>query len=407
MTPTQRTLNRLLSLALTDAPADGALPTAEAWETLRTEVRRHSVWPMLYELFREQQLPPPVRTELDTMARNAARQSYHLMMLARCLITRMEAEGIPVALLKGGATARHFTVPEMRKSGDVDLLLLDQSRLADAVRILREAGLNSVEEQHANHHQEWLTGENLLVELHVDLIEEFDNTKANQTIRRQVGDIPLPLPRADVLGAELPVLPEPFEAYHLLLHMLQHFLRKGFGVRLLCDWVVFWNRPVPQEEVTAFLKLVSDCGLSGFLRMVTSACVNELGLRGNRGGVWRDGDTLRYAGGVFCTLADEKECEPFWTEVYAGGEFGSQEEGRMVMVRGHGPGAYVREFHHQMRLNHPKASKCPLLWPALWVITLAVFLINNHRLNRGSWLNILKNAGERSKINEKMRLFEE
>jgi hypothetical protein len=67
---------------------------------------------------------------------------------------------------------------------------------------------------------------------------------------------------------------------------------------------------------------------------------------------------------------------------------------------------YIREFHHPMHLNFPKAGKCFLFWPVLWVITLVRFLRNNRRVRAVSGRELLKSAGQRGKLVKEMRLFE-
>lgn len=76
----------------------------------------------------------------------------------------------------------------------------------------------------------------------------------------------------------------------------------------------------------------------------------------------------------------------------------------MVMMRGTGLLDYIREFHHQMHLNFPKAGKCFLVWPVLWVITLVKFLYNNRKVRNISTKEILKEAKRRSKLMEKIKI---
>ena len=78
----------------------------------------------------------------------------------------------------------------------------------------------------------------------------------------------------------------------------------------------------------------------------------------------------------------------------------------MVAIHGGGLFGYVRAFHHQMHLNYPKAGRCVLCWPVLWVLTLLRFLRNNYKLRGTTVRQVLKSAGKRGKIVEKMHLFE-
>lgn len=60
--------------------------------------------------------------------------------------------------------------------------------------------------------------------------------------------------------------------------MMQHFLRSGFGLKLLCDWVLFWQEPTTQEDRECYLRLVKDAGIKGFSDVITNVCVMYLGL---------------------------------------------------------------------------------------------------------------------------------
>ena len=61
-------------------------------------------------------------------------------------------------------------------------------------------------------------------------------------------------------------------------------------------------------------------------------------------------------------------------------------------------GAYIKEFHHQMHINYPKAGRVILFWPVLWVATLLRFLKNNRKFNRAPVFEIMKKAGNRGKL---------
>ena len=77
----------------------------------------------------------------------------------------------------------------------------------------------------------------------------------------------------------------------------------------------------------------------------------------------------------------------------------------MVVLRDRGLRGYIREFHHQMRLNFPRAGKCFLLFPALWLATLVRFLRNNWKVREVSLKQVLKTADRRSHQMELLGLF--
>jgi len=96
----------------------------------------------------------------------------------------------------------------------------------------------------------------------------------------------------------------------------------------------------------------------------------------------------------------------FMREVLDAEEFGNSNQNRMVVMRGTGLFDYVREFHHQMKLNFPKAGRCFIFWPVLWSITLLRFIKNNRKIRQVSTASVLKEAARRSRLMEKLRLFD-
>ena len=66
----------------------------------------------------------------------------------------------------------------------------------------------------------------------------------------------------------------------------------------------------------------------------------------------------------------------------------------------------ICEFHHQMHLNFPRADKCFLLFPVLWVVTLVRFLRNNRRVREVSLAQVLRTADRRSRQMELLGLFQ-
>ena len=104
-------------------------------------------------------------------------------------------------------------------------------------------------------------------------------------------------------------------------------------------------------------------------------------------------------------MTEEIPVEEFMKEILEAEEFGGSDKNRMVMLEGTGLWAYVKEFHHQMHLNFPRAGKCFLLWPALWLITLVRFLRNNRTIRGTSAGEILREAHRRSDLIKKLKLF--
>lgn len=377
--------------------------TADEYNKAIKTAAMHNVLPLLYNTLNNARIK---NTSVDTVANaalQAVQQSYHLLFLSKYVVNLLDSCGIKAVLLKGCSTASLYPVPELRKSGDVDLLLENAHSAEVACGVLEKAGFRMEEEQHANHHIVYKSPDGIDVELHTLLVEPFDNNVVNNYLEKTRTNIFKNICNKDIMGAQLPVLSEPFHAFYLLLHMLQHFLRSGFGLKLICDWVVFWNRDIPQKDKSLFLQLVKESGIYGFARMVTLLCVYYLGLSKERVSfiLYLDNNKERKQS----VRKDREDAEEFMKEVFEAGEFGKSSPDRMVALRGTGFVSYIREFHHQMKLAYPEAGRIIIIWPVLWVLTLAGFLYRNHSVRNIAGSAIIKKAAQRSRITGKMKLF--
>ena len=197
------------------------------------------------------------------------------------------------------------------------------------------------------------------------------------------------------MGVTFELAADAYQAFYLLLHMLQHFLRAGFGLKLLCDWVVFWEKPVRKEEKDTFIQLLEGSGLIGFASIITAVCVKYLQLDREKVAFLLDRESF-----------DKKTVSSFMKEIFEAEEFGHSDTDRMVVLRGTKLTDYIREFHHQMPLSHPKAGQYKILYPILWVRTFFGFVYRNRKLRGISSIAILKNAKKRSRLGTKMKLFQ-
>ena len=349
----------------------------------------HKVGPLLYDLLKSRQLETPFNLQKE--CEKSVLQFWHLFTLTKQLCDLLSQNGIKVAVLKGISASRDYPVMEYRKSGDVDLLI-NRSDIDEAKRVLIKTGYRVEEDQKALHHIAFRSPDGIEVEVHTLFAEPFDNKETNRKLEYYSQEALNHIVPVSMEGVEFPFLDDEYQALSLILHMLQHYLRAGFGLKLLTDWVVFWNNRYTPELYKQYLLLIKDLKIDGFSDMVGSVCIRYLGLNAEH---------------MPCNLIEENICEAFLDEVLKGGEFGRSSTDRMVSLRKNSLFEYIREFHHQTCLNFPNASKIFIFWPVLWIITLIRFLINNRKIRHTTLLDVLKTAGDRSRINEKIHLFSE
>lgn len=392
-------LCELLKMALTkekDAKYVALLLDPVDLEKVISMAREHRVLPMLYDVLEEylDERQPKLLSKLQQAGEMVVKQSYRLLFLTKELTGLIQEQGIPVVVLKGCGVASYYPVPEYRKSGDVDLLFRSMEDVYAVGKLLERRGYFMKEEQHANHHIVYQGPDGIDLELHAMLAEPFDNENVNQKMEELLPEYFETIQETNSMGITIPTTADPLQALELLLHMLQHFLRAGFGLKLLADWVVFWNQVREEETAKQFTALAEECGVSGFAKAVTLLCEKYLGL--TKMHIYGDNLEAEFSKGY---------AEQFLMDIIQAEEFGKADKNRMVALRKRSLWGYVKEFHYQMRMNYAEESKKKWKWPYLWCKTFVIFLRNNRRLGRGSLHSILKSAGERAGVVEEMRLF--
>lgn len=391
-------LTALLAGALKRQPAAvdlSSLDETQARQLLEL-ARAHAVSAFLYEEWKESQSADAgVCAALEKDARQVISHSYRMLFYTSYLVDLLEAEGITVAVLKGVATAEYYPQPELRKTGDVDLLLFSDEDCARAVQCLKRHGFAEHGASH-QHHVAMMGAEQIEVELHRLLTEPFADEAVNEKLLKILWQSEKALRRQPCMGVSLPVLCGAEHGMTLLLHLLQHFLTAGFGIKLLCDWVVFWERQSEQEAVRC-AQMSRELGIGRFAAVVSAVCTDALGMDAQAAEPFLQDAPAK--------LLEPSYLEQFLADVVESEEFGTSVEGRMVALQARGLRGYVRTFHHQMKLNYPRAGRYVPLYPLLWLCTLIRFLHNNRTLRKTSVRSILKSADARARLTERLQLF--
>ncbi|MFI5182196.1 MAG: nucleotidyltransferase family protein [Thermoanaerobaculia bacterium] len=128
----------------TTRPLLDALETAPSPERLERAAFAASVQgltPLLAVLPGTSEFPPALAEFLAHERAASARRASVLAGILANVTGALEAAGVPTVALKGAVLAfRHYPAPELRPMGDLDLLLAEPSRLADATAILETVG---------------------------------------------------------------------------------------------------------------------------------------------------------------------------------------------------------------------------------------------------------------------------
>ncbi len=394
---TEYTLLKYLGLSLRQSDPVASLPslTSEEWAQLLALADRHEVLALLENVLEVDKISEEQRMLIELKTARTVHKAIQLQALNARLTGFLEKEGIIAVTLKGCAVARFYPVPEFRKTTDIDLFVADEADVERAVQILCENGFKIPEEWHANHHFVLISERNEEVELHTTWTESFKEKHLNQYLERLQKESSQHCQSVDCQGVKVYAYETAWQGFYLLLHMLLHFVGSGFGLRNLCDWVVLWENCNDAKARKDFWEMVCESGTAEFAKAMTDICVRYLGLSQEKGPVPNENP------------AEQEVSDALLRDILDAGEFGYSESERMVGMDGNSLTAYVREFHHQMHINFPKAGRVIFLWPALWIATLVRFLSNNKKLNRAPVAAIMKKAGERGRLVSRLTSHEE
>lgn len=388
---TERRLLKYLgqSLQLSDSAFTPDL-SAEEWERIYALADRHEVSVLLGTILEPQRLPETIENDFQHKTARTVHKGILLQSLSSRVTALLEKEGIKPVTLKGYAISRFYPVPEFRKTTDVDLFLCGDKDFKDAERVLCENGFRFSKEQHANHHSVLISGKSEKVELHVSWADDFKDKRLNKYLEVLQKESMAHLKPIDCDEGFIYVYDTAYQAFYLIIHMFQHFVGGGFGLRNLCDWVVLWENCDDENARKDFINIIQNSGIEKFSKAVTSVCVEYLGL------------SLEKSPFPYDALTEKELTDEFLRDVLDAGEFGYSESERMVGMDGNSLAAYVKEFHHQMHINFPKAGGIVPFWPVLWIATLLRFLNNNRKYNRAPVSAIMKKAGNRGKLVKKI-----
>ena len=221
------------------------------WAQLRHLASLHKMGPMVYETLRTvpgfcagdpAQMAAWKRDTLVQAAGQAMRSGRMIQIGAA-----LQEAGLRYALLKGLICRELYAQPDLRTSGDEDVLI-DPADRPRCHQVLQNCGLVlAMDGDTVTHWQDPATG--LHIELHSQLLDRDDPAQArlNDAMMQQLDHTVA----APVSGGTVQTFAPTWHFVFLVCHALKHFLAGGVGVRTLCDIVSFAQQYQGQIDIPA------------------------------------------------------------------------------------------------------------------------------------------------------------
>lgn len=394
MTQTETTLLSLLRRALFGHEI-APIPADTDFDLLLREATHHTVVPLVYDALtpaERAQMPQNAAQKWQMAVMRTLWQNEQIAAEQRRVLGALQSAGLPCVILKGSSSAMHYPKPELRTSGDIDLLLSPAHIDAAQTLLLEQGYALSDNEDGTGSHRALHRGPYIL-ELHY-APSGLPQTPTGDALRSYF----LGAETAPLLIGGLPMLPPEKRAVLLLAHKLEHVTTSGLGLRHLCDWAAFVARGLDEQLWRSLTPTLKAFGLYRFGEIATRACVEHLGLSPDAA--------------PWCLGVESGPAEALVEDILLSGNFGHKENRygqRLFTDVGSGTRAssFLRTGLRVCREQWEPCRRCPLLLPAAPVVLLLRYRKQRKQGLRPALkpVSVYHSAEKRQKLYKQLRPF--
>lgn len=281
MTPELTAFFELLRCGLWQRPADGSLLRAPIdWNKVIAMAHHQTVVGVVAEAVAA--LPSELQPSQEIMGRLHRDLSFNVRNHARLnevlaeVYTILQREGINGVLLKGQGLVSNYPNPFMRQCGDIDIYIPKdcQSRLDSVVLQLTGATRFHQSEKHFSFEYEGVN-----IELHYEtehVYTPFNDKRLQNWIVQQLehGDFRT----MEVCGVKVLLPPVEYDAIYILLHLWDHFISTGIGLRHVSDWALYMHRFASQLDEEKLRQNLEAFGFAPVWNLFASLAVRCLNM---------------------------------------------------------------------------------------------------------------------------------
>ncbi len=262
MEVTSKTFLAILRSALLGQKAD--LPndiTLEDWQKLFSMAKIHSVLPMFYEAVYASPSLQQLNVPFVVLAKRQVMQQVMMQTMRTNefleLNKKLQATGVRPLVVKGIICRNLYPQPDYRQSGDEDVLV-PAEQFETCHRVMKEFGMQTTEDEKdlsaAYEIPYRKMGSPLYIELHRHLFPpESDAYGDMNRFFEGVFDRAIV---EDIQGVPVYSMGYTDHLFYLICHAFKHFLHSGFGIRQVCDIVMFANQYGRQID---WVQVLNDC----------------------------------------------------------------------------------------------------------------------------------------------------
>ena len=233
------------------------------WQKILEELKAHKVEALVYSALKKDTINNIDKEVANKWKRDTFQSGvYQLNHIKQVeyVLNLFNEKKIPVIVLKGLVIRDMYPRPELRTMCDADILVHKED-LEKVRELLLSIGY--VETESSDVHLNFFKG-STHIEVHWIITKEhyFDEIPAlEDDIWKNAVEVQVGQSKALSMGNEDFVM-------HLCLHMAAHLIDRGFGIRQVCDLVLFVEQRGNSINWAEFLEKVKLCGIETFSKVI-------------------------------------------------------------------------------------------------------------------------------------------
>lgn len=212
--------------------------TPEQWNEIFRMAKAHKVMPLVYQAAYDRMDPDAavrIRSRVRKMVMLQALKTHEFLQL----IHKMREAGCEPIVVKGLVCRNLYPQPDLRPSSDEDILI-PEDQFADCCRVLREFGMDTdiPEDKWPEYFEVTFQKKDspLYLEVHKRLFSPQSEAYGHWNCFFENAW------ECAIRDAEVLTLSDTDHLFYLLCHAFKHFIHSGFGIRQVCDIVLYANK---------------------------------------------------------------------------------------------------------------------------------------------------------------------
>lgn len=229
-------------------------------EKIAEKAIQQNILPLVYfNIFGEETNNKYYALVMQSLANNE-RRMFFLGKLSK----ELNLAGIEHCVMKGISLASIYPMPELRISGDVDILIepADEKKV---MSFMEERNFVVAEREENAQNFTAKHPKAGLFEIHVKLFDsEFDKYVLKNKFKVQEPFATMTNPD----GTELNILGKTDGLYFAASHMIKHFVKDGLGLRQISDWLLYVEKYHDEIDMNGFNYVIEELGFGKFMNAI-------------------------------------------------------------------------------------------------------------------------------------------